>query len=796
MSDRQQLTDDDIKVIAEQEISQAIGEDGGQLSHDRAASMDRYLGQPDGKEQEGRSTVQGRDVLDTIEWMLPKLVRMFTNFQSSVEIEPVNADDEEQAAQETDVLNHVFFKKNNGFLILYTWFKDALLQKTGIVKRSVEDFEKKTRHVHESLLDFELAALLSDDENEMIERTDYTVSLPTPNEQGQLIETEVPVSDVTIIHTEKSKRITYEVIPPEDFIISRDAQGPDPAKARMCGHQTTKTASDLIEMGYTQKDIDLMTEGSGINRWTEESIARNHLDDETNYDDVHKLNKAMLTYDVAELYMQIDRNGDGIAELLKIFISGEFIDIEEVDSKPFFTITPVILPHKFNGLSIADLTTDIQEMRTGALRSYFDNFYQTINGTTYYNQNTVNVEDLLVSAPYGIRAVDGPPSQDVMHIQPTGLPAQAYQLLDVIDKLRVERVGDFQSALDPNVLANANNGVVIEMLNESSAKVEMIARIFAETGVRELFRDLHAELIKHGHKEEAIKLRGTWVPIDPQAWQDRTDFTVKVGLGTKNRQEELANLNGILGLQKEFQQMDGGQGQLVTFQNLHSSAKKYIEALGETSPDLFFQDPSKAQPPPPPPEQPDIVGATLQIEQAKIEQKLREAHLKDAQLQRQEQLDREKAQLDAQIMAAKQQVEEVKLQLATIRAESEHMSTQAKLSVMSKSSELNEDLKKMQLVFDQRDQAAKNDLETYKANLSAATNLMTTQMSVAAKATDIKSLDEKVSTDMQAILNKVGDLTNELGGPKEFTRDDAGNVTHVNGKPVTRDNNGNVTGIE
>ena len=618
--------------------------------------------------------------------------------------------------------------------------------------------------------------------------------MPDP-QTGQTLPVELQVSDVTIIHTKKSKDISWEVIPPEDFLISRDANSPDPRQARMCGHHTVITASDLMEMGYKKSDIEKMERGDSETQFSQEKIARDHLVDESSFDEVTNTNKSMFTYRVKEIYMRADRDGDGIAELLKIFISGGFIDIEDVDSVPFSSITPVILTHKFHGLSIDDLVSDLQEMRTGHLRALFDNTNQSINGTTYYNINTVNVEDLLVSSPFGIRGVDGIPTQEVMHLNPQGLPPQAYQMLEVIDKLRAERIGDFQSALDPNVLANANNGVVVEMLNEVNAKTEMIARIFAETGVRDMFRDAHEQIRKNGDKELTLKLRGDWVPVNPQEWQERTDFTVKVGLGTKNRQEELANLNGIMQVQAQMQQMDQSQGQLVTFKNIYNVNKKYIEALGEPNADMFFQNPETAQPPPPPEPAPDVIGATMQIEGMKNETKMQEAVLKDQQLQRAEQLDREKEALNAQTAQAKQSIEEVKLQIASIKTEAEHMTATAKLETKKRAGELDEELKKMTLIFEQRQAAADREMEEYKANLDATTKLIIEQMKQ--QEPNIQALDTHITTKMQEIFNNVQALDEKVSKPKgaKFTRDENNQITHVNGQPVQRDDSGTITGL-
>jgi len=774
MADKKSLSDVELKAIFDAEYSSAMGEWAGELSDERSTAMERYLAEPMGTEMEGRSQVQTRDVMDVIEWILPSLIRIFTDADSAVDIEPVGPEDEKQAEQETDYLNHVFYKKNNGFLILYSWFKDALLQKNGITKHYVEEGEKQTRESYKDLTDVEFQYLNTQDDLELIEY----------EKEQDVLDTGEPITlhNATFIRTEEKKDILIEVMPPEEFLISNDACSVDPKKARFTAHKTTYTISELREMGYSESDIEQMAVEDIPD--TEENQSRYHLSDEDTYTDT--INQQMRKVFVVEGYIRVDQNGDGVAELLKVFRSGDFIEYEEVDQVPFNAITPIILTHKFFGLSIADILKDLQEIRTGLFRSYMDNVNQLINGTTYYDENKVNVDDLLTSKPFGLRAVDGSPHDAVLERQSSGLPAQAFTLFEMTDQLKNERVGDFQAQLDPNVLAQANTGVVMGMMQEAKAKVEMIARIFAETGVKGLFRDLHELARKHGHKEEIVKLRNDWVPVNPTEWRERTNFTVKVGLGVKGSRENLANLDALWQKQVEALQMG-----FATPQNLYDTGKRFAELMSHPSPQMAFTDPQTIPPAPP---QPDpnmmLIQSNQQIEADKRQVEMQRIQLDAQKAELEAQIKSQQLQVTAQTNMAKAEVDRIKNELAEAKLMSDTQNNEIKAQMSARSAELEAQLKQQQQIIDRNEASAKLAIEQYKADLSSQTDLLEAQMKDAPK--EAMGATNALISDL---MDEIDRLSSELNTSKEIVRDSEGRIISIGNKKVKRDAAGRATSI-
>lgn len=779
------LTDIELKAIVDSEIESAMGYLAGELSDQRSTAMDRYLGEPLGTELPGRSQVQTRDVLDVIEWIMPSLIRIFSDQDHVVTIEPVGPEDEQQAEQETDYLNYLFYKKNPGFLILYTWFKDALLQKNGITKLRVEQDEDKTRETYAGLTNEQFMFLNSDPDLDMIEY-EYVQT-----DDGDSI-------SATFIRTDSEVEICVDNVAPEDHLISTDARCVDPKKARFNAHIRIIPVSELREMGFEDREIDMMENGPELDVTTEK-ITRNNLTDEQRTE-TPPANEAMQTKKLYECYLRADKNGDGIAEVLKIFRSGDFIETEEVDKVPFNAITPVILTHKFHGFSIADLITDLQELRTGLLRSYMDNIYQTINGTTYYDENKVNVEDMLTSTPYGIRGVNGAPGDSILHIPPSGLPAQSYELFQLAEDLIKQRVGDFQAQIDPSQLADVNNGVVMRMFMEVRAKTEMVARIFAETGVKELFRDLHEAARKHSDRETIIKLRNNWVPVNPSAWRERTDFTVKVGLGNATKEERMANMNALLNLQERAAQA-GGMGVFMTAQNLYESAIDMTEALGYPNPQKYWTHPSQI---PPPPQQPDAqmaaVQATMQIESQKTQQR-------EQQSQRESQLKLMELRQKQQDQGAKERLEVMNLEIKRLKEQAAIADSNTRMQLEARYKQMEEQMGQIKMLQEGMAEQSRQAIDVYKAELEAGTKLVLDNnqaMQTATQELKTRQKDPQAAKLLAAMLDSIEGFNDRFAQLEEtikrpprkvIERDAQGKAIAINGIPVERDANGRLIGI-
>jgi hypothetical protein len=149
--------------------------------------------------------------------------------------------------------------------------------------------------------------------------------------------------------------------------------------------------------------------------------------------------------------------------------------------------------------------------------------------------------------------------------------------------------------VDPNALQNQVATIANQMFNAAQAKVKMIARIFAETGIRDLFSLLHALVRRHGSRAQTMRLRNQWITVDPRDWKARNDMTINVGLGTGGKTEQLAHLMSLIGLQKEA--LAAGKGNLVSDDNLYNSAREFTRLVGLKNVERFFTDPRTQAPP-------------------------------------------------------------------------------------------------------------------------------------------------------------------------------------------------------
>ena len=188
----------EILSIVSREIHNASGYIGGELVARRKKSLEYYLGMPLGNEQEGRSQVISNDVMDTVESLMPSLMKIFTSGDNVFNCEGVGPEDEEMARQCSDYLNYVFYKQNNGFTALYTAFKDALIQKNGILKVYWDNSQKTEREEYTRLTDDEFTDLIDNQEVSVTHHSEYEE--PITDDAGKEID-KVSLHDVVIHRT-------------------------------------------------------------------------------------------------------------------------------------------------------------------------------------------------------------------------------------------------------------------------------------------------------------------------------------------------------------------------------------------------------------------------------------------------------------------------------------------------------------------------------------------------------------------------------------------------------------------
>lgn len=428
------MSEQELKAIVASEIADATAFAGGRLAEERRRALDYYLGEPFGNEQEGRSQVVSTDVADTVEWILPSLLRIFTGGDEVVRFEPTGPEDEEVARQATEYVNWIFQRDNPGFMIFYTLFKDALLQKNGIVKLWWDEGETAERETYLGKTFEELQLLLTDPDVEPIEHSAREETAVVAGADGLPDEARVTLHDVTVKRRRRRGRVKIEPVPPEEFLISRRARSID--EAPFVAHRVRRTVSELVAAGYERQLVEKLA-GDDAPDLTLEAQTRRRLEEEAGPGSAGEVDRSRREIWITECYVAADWDGDGIAERRKVTVAGEGTDIldnEPFDGVPFIAVTPILMPHCFYGLSIADLVMDLQLLKSTILRQILDNLYLSNNGR-HVISDQVNLDDMMTSRPGGIvRLKTGAmPSQG--HVMPLETPLVAAAAFPVLEYL-------------------------------------------------------------------------------------------------------------------------------------------------------------------------------------------------------------------------------------------------------------------------------------------------------------------------------------------------------------------------
>lgn len=574
------MDDDEVLSYVEHWRNDSLDFASSELAHQRAESMRYYYGQPFGNEQEGKSRVVTRDVQETVDWIMPSLMKVFTSGGQVVKYEPQTADDVAQAEQETEYVNYLFTRKNDGFKLMYDWFQDALLAKTGVMKVYVEDEVTPTFDIYDGLTEDQVLEILSEEGTEALAQTD--------NGDGTFA--------LKVKKTKVKRCIKTTCIEPENFLIERTAQSVEAAQF-VC-HREEKTVSELREMGVPDDILEQMPFDSYD--WADsspEKLARESFDGtgEFQYSSA-ELSESNRRIWINDCYVNLDVDGDGFAELRNIvYVGNHIVYNEPYDCKPFAVINSHRIAHKFHGMSIYDKINDIQEIRSTLMRNIMDNIYRNNNGRYSVLDGQVNMDDLLSNEAAGIVRVK---SQEA--IKPLTIPqlsSDAYNMLDRLEADRAKRTGvsDQSRGLDGNTLhSNQAAMSVNQVMTAAEQQIDLIARMFAETGVRDLFQLLHDFAIKYQDQEEVFQLRGQFVKVTPADWRSRSDLTVTVGIGNMNKDQQLMHLMRMFE-QAQAVIAGGGLGTLVTEKNIYNLLKEMTENAGYKDVSKYWTDPDSPE---------------------------------------------------------------------------------------------------------------------------------------------------------------------------------------------------------
>ena len=613
-------------------------------------ALEYYLRRPYGNEVEGKSQIVTGEVAEAVDGALPQLIRVFTSSDSVVEFTPEHEGDQELADGATTYVNHVFYKDNDGFHILHNWFKDALLEKNGIVKVYWDDETNITKEEYKGLTDDEFALIMQDQEvdivsHEMVTQQEANVDPIT----GETVMHDIINHNVKVRKTVRNGTVRVENIPPEEFIISKRARNIQDTP--FCAHRKMLTRSELIAMGFEPNIVEGLNTADAL-EYSPERIARYTRGEQPT--DMMSQDHSMQLVEVYECYIKVDYNDDGVAELRRIFYaSNTILSDEDCDYIPFHSLCPLPIPHKFFGNSLADRTMDLQLIKSTVTRQILDNLYLTNNARVVAVEGQVNYDDLLTSTAGGvIRAKN---INAVSQLNVANSAGQAFPMLEYLDSVQAKRTGvsDAQQGLSPDILQNATATAVATMSNAANAKLELIARIFAETGVKSLFQSIFRLLCKYQVQPRTLMINRKEVTFNPREWSEQYSISINVGLGTGSRAEQLATMQMILGKQEQILQGYGLNNPLVTLKQYRDTLAKFIHMAGFKDASTFLNEVSQEQ-----------AQMLAQQDKPKVDPSVQAA-------QEIAQVEREKAQLKAQTEQAKLDLERQQMELDNARKQLE-----------------------------------------------------------------------------------------------------------------------------
>jgi hypothetical protein len=639
------MSDKDSELVTAIEQYEGESETFGALMEERIKSLEYYQGRPLGNEVDGRSQVIYRTVFDTVEWIKPQLADIFTSGEDIVSFTPRGPEDVAGAQQETDYTNWIITERNPWFDIFLGWAHDALVQKVGYVKAYWDDSEDEVTENYRDLTEAEFQNLL---QNKDIQITDLQEKAIGFDPSGLYVE---KTYTVKIQRTKPNNVVRIVNIAPENTRVSINARNLSLQDPRLdfFEHRELKTISELRQEGF---DVDDDISDGGTSADDYEGALRdpdNPLGDFAG--DSTPADPSMRRVWVREVWIRYDKNGDGKAELLHVFVVGTTVlSCEETDHVGVVALCPMPQPHQHHGFSIADAVMDLQKIQTALLRGALDNQYLANNGRYGINTKTVNLDDMLDSRAGGVVRVDGEVSNAFFPLTHPTNGQVAIPMMEYMEKVSQRRTGvtEMSQGLDPNALnnqagANANSS----MITAAQQRIRFIARTFAETGVRNLFQLVHMLSLQHSREEELVEMRGQWVPVNPREWVKRKDMRVALTLGTGDKPQQIMMLQQIGMAQKE-----GLAIGITKPQNLYYTATKLTQLMGHRDTSQFWVDPGPN--PMQPPKDPKV-----QIEEMKIQdgqQRFQAETQRDLQLKTLDnQASTEQKNLELQLQAANDQ---------------------------------------------------------------------------------------------------------------------------------------------
>ena len=582
MAELKAMTDDDVQGIAKDALDSAISFVESEIAEDRIKSQRYFEGEVDIGQEDGRSKIVATKVRDTIRAIKPSLMRVFLSSENPVEYIPTSQKDVVGAEQATKYA-HWKFQQLNGYRLLNDAIHDALVKKTGVLKIWWESNTEATLHTYTNVTDEEMMAIVNEPDVTVIEH-----GTELEMEMGEdAIEIETPKHTLTISHKKENGELKIESVPPEEFIVDRNAKSVD--DAYIVAHRTELRVSDLVSMGY---DFDEVSNLSGLS--SDDTYSDSEAFERKGYEqdeDDHNADPSMKKVSVTEAYMKMDKEGTGVAVMYRLLLAGgddKLLECEPYGEVPFavFEVDPE--PHTFFGRSVADLLMNDQDSSTAMLRGMMDNVALTNSPRQGYVQGQVNVDDLMNNEIGGLVRMKSP--QALVDIATPFVAGQVLTAMQYMDDAVEAKSGVSRASmgLDPDALQNTSATAARLQAQQGSAQIEVMARNIAEGGLKRLFKLMLHLLVENSCEETMMRLHGEFQAVDPRVWNTGMDMTVNVGVGTGQEMDRHNALSQALQMQMQIWSTYGAGNGLVTMSGIRNTLGDMLALQGVRNVDRYF----------------------------------------------------------------------------------------------------------------------------------------------------------------------------------------------------------------
>lgn len=554
-----------------------VGFEGDELAEMRRDSYKYYYQRPRGDELPGRSQIVTNDVSAMVEGNLTLMAEPLVN-KRIAEFCSYDAQDYEQARLESDAVQYMLFKEQNGFIEMVKAIKDSLLVRNAVVKVYVDrrTYKKTVRR----------------------ENVDPAVVTEVLDQIGDVkvhkFDTKGRKLSATVV--KETKEFIAESIAPENLMIPKDWHKNDFKGIPIIAEWHCESRSTLIERGFPKDKVNKLrryNSGSRQNNF-DERLPRGMTPHSMAYD------KSQQLVGWYECHVKVNA-GDGTSELRRISF-GDNVVLEDVpaDLISYAMGVCIINPHTFMGISLYDKGKWVQDSTTALTRGLMDNLNATNKNRTMHLDGVVNQEDLDDGRINSSIRVNSELIQDVRQAMAAfAVPDTSANILGNLNHFRTVRSESGGAATDlATGSMQLNDRVGSQGLDRAYSVMESFAKfmtqVFAHTLVRNMFLIAHEVLRTQWRQPIKFERGNEWIQTDPSKWPVRKSVEINLGKALNERQREAAVLDKLMEKQAALASL-GMENILVNVNTYYETLMAWLRVNDIDTPERFVIDPRKPE---------------------------------------------------------------------------------------------------------------------------------------------------------------------------------------------------------